>query len=159
MSATYALKLRGLDSTKERHEKEGKQMNSVNLIGRLTRDPEVRYTQNNMAVATFTLAIDRPVKKDGEKQTDFPRVICFGKTAELVEKYVTKGRQVAVQGRIQTGSYQKDDGTTVYTTDVVADRVEFLGSKTQNTAPAADDTPSDVPPSFAALDDEDCIPF
>lgn len=129
-------------------------MNNVVLIGRLTKDPEIRYTQSNIAVASFTLAIDRPVKSGGEKQTDFPRVICFGKTAELVEKYVTKGRQVAVQGRIQTGSYQKQDGSTAYTTDVVADRVEFLGS-----ASKSNDTPSDAPSGFAALDDDDNIPF
>ena len=102
-------------------------MNSVVLIGRLTRDPEVRYTASTqMAVATFTVAIDRPVRAGGEKQTDFPRVTVFGKQAENCEKYLAKGRLVGVQGRIQTGSYQNKDGVTVYTTDVVADRVEFL---------------------------------
>lgn len=110
-------------------------MNSVVLIGRLTRDPEVRYAPTTqMAVATFTLAIDRPVKAGGEKQTDFPRVTVFGKQAENCEKYLAKGRLVGVQGRLQTGSYQNKDGATVYTTDVVADRVEFLewGDKPQN---------------------------
>lgn len=87
-----------------------------------------------MAVATFTLAIDRPVKAGAEKQTDFPRVTVFGKQAENCEKYLVKGRLVGVQGRLQTGSYQKADGTNVFTTDVVADRVEFLewGDKPQN---------------------------
>ena len=102
-------------------------MNSVVLIGRLTRDPEIRYTSGTqMAVATFTVAIDRPVRAGGEKQTDFPRITVFGKQAENCERYLAKGRLVGVQGRIQTGSYQNKDGVTVYTTDVVADRVEFL---------------------------------
>lgn len=102
-------------------------MNSVVLIGRLTRDPEIRYTASTqMAVATFTVAIDRPVRAGGDKQTDFPRVTVFGKQAENCEKYLAKGRLVGIQGRLQTGSYQNKDGVTVYTTDVVADRVEFL---------------------------------
>jgi single-strand DNA-binding protein len=102
-------------------------MNSVVLIGRLTKDPEVRYTSSSqMAVATFTVAIDRPVRAGGDKQTDFPRVTVFGKQAENCEKYLAKGRLVGIQGRLQTGSYQNKDGVTVYTTDVVADRVEFL---------------------------------
>ena len=100
-------------------------MNSVNLIGRLTRDPEVRYTTDGMAVARFSIAIDRPTK---EKQTDFPNIVCFGKTAENVERFVNKGRQVGIIGRIQTGSYEKD-GVKIYTTEVVADRVEFIGSR------------------------------
>ena len=119
-------------------------MNSVVLIGRLTRDPEVRYTQQQMAVATFTLAIDRPVKAGAEKQTDFPRITVFGKQAENCEKYLAKGRLCGVQGRLQTGSYQDKDGKTVYTTDVVADRVEFLewGDKPQGQQNHAhDDTP------------------
>lgn len=134
-------------------------MNNVVLIGRLTKDPEIRYTQSNIAVASFTLAIDRPVKSGEEKKTDFPRVICFGKTAELVEKYMSKGRQLGVQGRIQTGSYKKDDGSMVYTTDVIADRIEFIGSAKQSDAPASSDTPSEAPPAFAALDDDEDIPF
>ncbi len=116
-------------------------MNSVILIGRLTRDPEVRYTPDTqMAIATFSVAIDRPVKKDGEKKTDYPRVIVFGKQAENCEKYIGKGRLVGVQGRIQTGSYQNADGDTVYTTDVVADRVEFLDrGESKGTNTQADD--------------------
>ncbi|SFE65608.1 single-strand DNA-binding protein [Peptostreptococcaceae bacterium pGA-8] len=102
-------------------------MNSVVLIGRLTRDPELRYTPSTqMAVATFSIAIDRPVRAGGEKQTDFPRVTVFGKQAENCERFLAKGRLVGVQGRLQTGSYQNKNGDTVYTTDVVADRVEFL---------------------------------
>ena len=104
-------------------------MNNVSLIGRLTRDPEVRDTQSGMKVAKFTLAIDRPFSKGEEKQTDFPRVVCFGKTAENVGRYISKGRQVSVVGRLQTDSYEGKDGKRIYTTDVIADRVEFLGGK------------------------------
>ena len=127
-------------------------MNSVVLIGRLTRDPEVRYTAGTqMAVCSFTVAIDRPVKKDGEKQADFPRVICFGKQAENCERFLAKGRLVGVQGRLQTGSYTNKDGATVYTTDVVADRVEFLewGDR-QGTCPAYDEP---IPEGFAAVNE------
>ena len=104
-------------------------MNSVALVGRLTRDPEVRYSTsgNQMAIAKFTIAVDRDrASKDSEQSADFIGITCFGKTAELVEKYMGKGRLVGVTGRIQTGSYEKD-GRKVYTTDVIADRVEFLG--------------------------------
>ena len=146
-------------------------MNSVVLIGRLTRDPEVRYTAGTqMAVASFTIAIDRPVRAGGEKQTDFPRITVFGKQAENCEKFLAKGRLVGVQGRIQTGSYKNRDGVTVYTTDVVADRVEFLewgdraqssGSTRQNTSSSyqqpADDFEDDMPDSFQAIDED--VPF
>lgn len=102
-------------------------MNSVILIGRLTRDPEVRYTSGTqMAIATFNLAVDRPQRQGQEKQTDFPRVTVFGRQAETCEKYLKKGRLVCVSGRLQTGSYKNKNGDTVYTTDVVANRVEFL---------------------------------
>ena len=141
-------------------------MNSVNLIGRLTRDPEVAYTAGSqMAVARFSLAIDRPVKPGAEKQTDFPRIVVFGKQAENCERYLAKGRLVGIQGRIQTGSYKDKAGNTVYTTDVIADRVEFLdpkegkGGKTQGkaseNAPATFEEP--IPDGFAALEEE--VPF
>jgi len=102
-------------------------MNSVTLIGRLTRDPEVRYTgQTQMAVCSFSIAVDRPPRQGEEKKADFPRITVFGKQAENCERFLKKGRLVAIQGRLQTGSYTNKDGATVYTTDVVADRVEFL---------------------------------
>lgn len=134
-------------------------MNNVVLIGRLTRDPEVRYTANTqMAVATFTLAVDRPVKSGEEKKADFPRVIVFGKQAENCEKYLSKGRLVGVQGRLQTGSYQNREGVTVYTTDVVADRVEFLewGEREQKEISKRDPR-EDIPDGFAALNED--VPF
>lgn len=148
-------------------------MNSVVLIGRLTRDPEVRYTASTqMAVCTFTVAIDRPVRQGNEKQTDFPRVTVFGKQAENCEKYLAKGRLVGVQGRIQTGSYTNKDGATVYTTDVVADRVEFLewgdrGERpqsgeffnrgTQESQGRSQSESDPVPPAFEPMDED--VPF
>ncbi|MEA4922347.1 MAG: single-stranded DNA-binding protein [Eubacteriaceae bacterium] len=101
-------------------------MNHVVLIGRLTRDPEVRYSNDNMAIARFSIAIDRPPKRDGTKEADFPSIVVFGKQAESCEKYIAKGRLVAVEGRIQTGSYVNKEGNKVYTTEVIASRVEFL---------------------------------
>lgn len=102
-------------------------MNVVALIGNLTRDPEVRYTNDHMAIASFSLAINRPPKKDGtEGGADFPRVTVFGKQAENCERFLQRGSKVGIVGKIQTGSYEKD-GQRVYTTDIVADRVEFLG--------------------------------
>lgn len=102
-------------------------MNSVDLIGRLTRDPEIRYTSDTQnAQVTFTIAVDRLGKPGEEKKTDFPRIVVYGRQAEACEKYLKKGRQVVVQGRLQTGSYKNKHGETVYTTDVVANRVEFL---------------------------------
>lgn len=123
-------------------------MNSVILIGRLTKDPDIRYS-GETAVARFNLAIDRIGK---EKQTDFPSVVCFGKTAENVEKFVKKGTQICINGSIQTGSYQKD-GKTYYTTDVVASRVEFLGSKK-----VAEEVKPEIPEGFEKISDEE-IPF
>lgn len=102
-------------------------MNQVILIGRLTKDPETRYTsESQIAVCTFTLAVDRPTKQGEEKKADFPRITVFGRQAENCEKYLSKGKKVAVQGRIQTGSYQNSQGQKVYTTDVIAERIEFL---------------------------------
>lgn len=103
-------------------------MNHVSLEGRLTRDPEVRYTagRDQMAIAKFSIAIDRPTRKGEEKQTDYPRITVFGKQAEICERFLAKGRLVGIEGRIQTGSYKDKDGRTVYTTDVIASNVHFL---------------------------------
>lgn len=108
-------------------------MNSVILIGRLARDPELSYTPNTQTAACrLTLAVDKP-KKNGEDQgADFIRVTVWGKQAESCNKYLSKGRQVAVRGRINTGSYKNRDGQTVYTTDVVAEQVKFLGAGGEN---------------------------
>ena len=104
-------------------------MNNVVLIGRLARDTELSYTPNTQtAVCRFTIAVDRPRRQGEDAGADFIRITVWGRQAETCDRYLSKGRQVAVQGRIQTGSYKDRDGQTVYTTDVVADRVEFLGS-------------------------------
>ncbi len=104
-------------------------MNNVVLSGRLARDPEVRYTASQMAVARFTVAVDRQFSRDrdqNDKSADFISCVAFGKQGEFMEKYFSKGKPIFLQGRIQTGSYTKQDGTTVYTTDVVAERIEFV---------------------------------
>ena len=109
-------------------------MNKAILMGRLTRDPEIRYTQgdNPMCIARYTLAVDRRFNRnagnDGNN-ADFIPCVCFGKTAEFVEKYLKKGTKMAVTGRIQTGSYTNRDGVKVYTTEVVVEDQEFAESK------------------------------
>lgn len=116
-------------------------MNNVILMGRLTRDPEVKYTtgENAMAVARYTLAVDRRRgSKDQQGQADFISCVAFGKGGEFAEKYLHKGTKLLVRGHIQTGSYTKQDGTKVYTTDVVVDESEFAESRNANgSQPAA----------------------
>ena len=104
-------------------------MNKVIIIGRLVRDPEIRYTSNGMCCASFSVAVDRRFKQDGQPTADFPRVVVWGKTAEFIEKYFSQGMKIALEGRIQTGSYKNKDDNTVYTTDIVAEAVEFVESK------------------------------
>lgn len=106
-------------------------MNKVILMGRLTRDPDVRYSQseNSMAIARYTLAVDRRFNRGEENNTDFINIVAFGKAGEFAEKYLHKGTKVLVTGRIQTGSYTNKDGQKVYTTDVVAEDQEFAESK------------------------------
>ena len=106
-------------------------MNKVILMGRLTRDPEVRYSQgeNALAIARYTLAVDRRFKRDGEQTADFISCVAFGKQGEFAEKYLKQGMKVAITGRIQTGSYTNRDGNKVYTTDVVVEEHEFCESK------------------------------
>jgi single-strand DNA-binding protein len=108
-------------------------MNTVLLIGNLTRDPELRYTTTQTAVCNFTLAIDRNQK---EKGTDYPSIKVFGKVAENCEQFLKKGSKVGVQGRLQTGSFEKD-GQKIFKTEVVADRVEFLDRKSAEPVPDA----------------------
>ena len=113
----------------------------INLSGRLTREPEVRYSQGAtpMAVAKFTLAVDRKFKKDGEQSADFINCTAFGKTAEVIEKYVTKGTKIIVEGRWQTGSYTNKDGNKVYTNDCAVESIEFCESRSSqqtNSQPA-----------------------
>lgn len=104
-------------------------MNKVILIGRFVRDPEIRYTTNDRCCANFSIAVDRKYKQEGQQDADFPRVIAWGKTAEFIEKYFRQGMKILIEGRIQTGKYTNKEGQTVYTTDVVAESVEFAESK------------------------------
>lgn len=153
-------------------------MNSVVLIGRLTRDPELRFIPSTgLAVAKFALAVDRDMSKDkkqeaasqGKPTADFINITVFGKTAELCANYLAKGRQCAVQGRIQTGSYTTQTGEKRYTTDVIADRIEFIGARDQSSSPQQgrpvqpdssffNDFPDEDNDIFQPVDDED-IPF
>ena len=123
-------------------------MNKVFLIGRLTRDPELRYTSGNIPVTRFTLAVDRTyTSQSGERGADFINVVVWRKQAENVKNYLKQGSQIAVDGRIQTGSYDSQDGTKRYTTEVVADNVQFLDTKASREnnyqAPTQNVTPSD----------------
>jgi len=130
-----------------------KSMNEVVLIGRLTRDPEIRYTQSQMAICNFTLAVDRPYSKsrqDNAPTADFIRITVFDRQAENCNQYLAKGSQAAVQGRIQTGSYKDKNGNTVYTTDVVAGRVEFLGSKNGGNGNAQQNQQQEQTPQYQA---------
>ena len=113
-------------------------MNKVVLVGRLTRDPEVRYSQgdNATAVARYTLAVDRRFRRDGEPTADFIPCVIFGRSAEFAEKYFHQGMRVSISGRIQTGSYTNKDGQKVYTTDVVVEEQEFAESKATSDANA-----------------------
>ncbi len=108
-------------------------MNKVELLGRLTKDPDVKYTQGekSMCIARYTLAVNRRFKS-GDQSADFINCVAFGKQGEFVEKYLKKGMQIAVCGRIQTGSYTNKDGQKVYTTDVVVEEHEFTGTKKEN---------------------------
>ena len=113
-------------------------MNKVILMGRLTRDPEVRYSagENALAIARYTLAVDRRFRRDGEASADFISCVSFGRTAEFAEKYFRQGLKIAVTGRIQTGSYTNREGQKVYTTEVVVEDQEFAESKATSDANA-----------------------
>lgn len=127
-------------------------MNKVILIGRLTNAPVIRWStgENAMAIARYTLAVDRRNKRDGEQSADFITCVAFGKAAEFAEKYFNKGTKIAITGRIQTGSYTNKEGQKVYTTDVVVEEQEFAESKAAadrnaGSAPAPSPAPSPAP--------------
>ena len=136
-------------------------MNKVLLMGRLTRDPEVRYSTSGdqqLAIARYTLAVDRRFRRNGDDQSaDFIRCVAFGRSGEFAEKYFHQGIKIAVEGRIQTGSYQDKDGKTVYTTEVVVENQEFAESKNADSsasysAPAASAPKKDAQPTADAGD-------
>jgi len=116
-------------------------MNKVFLVGRLTRDPDLRYGASNNAVMRSSLAVDRQfTNQNGEREADFINIVAFGNRAETMKKYLTKGSQIAVSGRIQTGSYDGQDGKRVYTTDVVIDEFQFLDSRSSRAENMGTDT-------------------
>ena len=139
-------------------------MNKVILMGRLTRDPEVRYSagENALAIARYTLAVDRKIRREGEATADFISCVSFGRTAEFAEKYFRQGLRIVVAGRIQTGSYTNRDGQKVYTTEVVVEEQEFAESKKSSETSQSSQTP---PPTgsdgFMNIPDgiEDELPF
>ena len=129
-------------------------MNKVVLVGRLTRDPEMRNSngESSTAIARYTLAVDRRYKRDGEAGVDFISCVAFGRSAEFAEKYFHQGLKVVVTGRIQTGSYTNRDGNKVYTTDVVVEDQEFAESKAASQANGNNYTPARPEPSAASGD-------
>ena len=148
-------------------------MNKVVLVGRLTRDPEVRYTQSNepMAIARYTLAVNRRFKREGQPDADFISITAFGRQGEFAEKYLKKGMQIAVAGSIQTGSYTDKDGNKRYTTDVVVEEQNFTESRRSfeermgsegSAAPSPVNAPkAEKSDGFVAIDnfDDDDLPF
>lgn len=154
-------------------------MNKVILMGRLTRDPEVRYSagENSLAIARYTLAVDRRFRRDGEATADFISCVSFGRTAEFAEKYFRQGLKIVVSGRIQTGSYTNREGQKVYTTEVVVEEQEFAESKSAsdnyqahnnygggfggNSAPAPSAGPSTTAEGFMNIPDgiDEELPF
>lgn len=132
-------------------------MNKVILMGRLTRDPDIRYTDNQTCVARYSLAVDRRYSKEGEQGTDFPSVVSFGKAGEFVEKYLKQGTKVLITGRLQTGNYTNKDGVKIYTTDVITEEIEFAESKK-----ASEDNPQEVNEAggeFMNIDEKVDLPF
>ena len=141
-------------------------MNRVILMGRLTRDPEVRYTQGNepIAVARYALAVDRRARRqDGNEQTaDFINIVAFRKAGEFAEKYFRQGMRVLVSGRIQTGSYTNKDGQRIYTTDVIVDEQEFADAKRDGAEPSHYGAPSPIGDGFMNIPDgveDEGLPF
>lgn len=143
-------------------------MNKVNLVGRLTRDPEVKNTTTGKAVATFTLAVDRRFKnKDGQKEADFIPIVVWGKQAEFVGQYLSKGSQIGVSGRLQVRSYDGQDGQRRYVTEVVADEVYFIstkrkennGSNPNGLSSGMGNGVMGIDEDFQLMADDDDIPF
>lgn len=139
-------------------------MNSVNLTGRLTRDPDIRYTDGGTSIARFSIAVDRKFTNENGPKADFPNIIAFGKTAEFIEKWFAKGMKIEITGRIQTGSYTNQDGAKVYTTDVVAENVGFGESKSASGAnrdPEQGNKPVPGDDDFTSIPDglDDEFPF
>ena len=136
-------------------------MNRIILLGRLTKEPEVRYTNTGKVVASFTMAVDRPFTgQDGKREADFMPVVIWGKSAETIGNYVQKGHRVLVEGRLQIRSYDGKDGQKRWVTEVIADRFEFIEKAGDKMAkPQADNTPGGFESMGEAVPDMDSIPF
>ena len=139
-------------------------MNKVILMGRLTKDPDIRYTQvsNPICVARYTLAVDRRFHKEGEQTADFINCVVFGKGAEFAQKYLFRGTKISISGRIQTGSYTKQDGTKVYTTEVVVEEQEFAESKLNSNGAERQSPAQDSQDGFMNIPDgvdDEGLPF
>lgn len=138
-------------------------MNKVILVGRLSKDPEARYTQgdNPMCVARYSIAVDRRFKRDGEPTADFINCVAFGKTGEFAEKYFTKGMRVAVSGRLTTNSYTNKDGVKVYTTEVTVEEHEFAQSKSENETTGSSSNSKQSGDNFMNIPDgiDESLPF
>ena len=137
-------------------------MNKVVIIGRFTRDPEIKYStgENATATARFSLAVNRRFKnKEGNYDADFINCVAFGKTAEFIEKYFTKGMAIGITGRIQTGSYTNKEGQKVYTTDVVVEETEFVESKNKGTSDNVPNNNANSNSDFGEVISDDEMPF
>ena len=139
-------------------------MNKVILTGRFTRDPEIKYTNDGTSIARFSIAVNRRFVKEGSDQkADFLNCVAFGKSAEFIEKYFTKGMKADLSGRIQTGSYTNRDGQKVYTTDIVVEEIEFGESKgsNQNQQKSKTPRPETDPDGFMSIPDgiDEEMPF
>ncbi|MDL2276357.1 single-stranded DNA-binding protein [Breznakia sp. OttesenSCG-928-G09] len=128
-------------------------INRVVLVGRITKDIELRKTQSGTSVVSFTMAVNRRFKQEGQPEADFIRCIAWNKTAEMMNQYLSKGSLIGVEGRIQTGSYQDKDGKTVYTTDVIIDNVQFLEPKNVSNNSTQAYVPQDNQEQSSAMDD------
>lgn len=135
-------------------------MNKWIGIGRLVADPEIRSTQNGTPVATYRLAIDRTIKKEGQPEADFINCVAWNKNADFVSKYLTKGMKIAVEGRIQTRAYENKDGQKVYVTEILVERHEFCESKKQTSGQLeASIVQPETDTDFTVISDDDDLPF
>ena len=136
-------------------------MNRVILMGRLTKNPEIKYAgkENDMAVARYTLAVNRRYKREGEQEADFISCVTFGKSAEFAQKYLRKGIRIVVSGRISTGNYKDKDGKTIYTTDVIVEEHEFAQNKESNPSSETEKEAGNDSDGFMNVPDEEEIPF
>ena len=135
-------------------------MNKVILVGRIVRDPELRSTNTGKSVATFSLAVDRRFKQEGQPEADFFNIVAWGRQAEVICQYLGKGRQIALTGRLQSRSYDAQDGSKRYVTEVVLEEFDFIGSKSdtasQTSTVKADE---DLGEDFHLMADDEEVPF